>query len=145
MSRWLAAFRGGAESVVPAAPKTENPEKGENRPCPAPGATGRGEFSGFSTFSDFGAEKACISGQPAPPLHPDDDPEHQARLDGYRRAALRRSSSLPMNATPGAGCFCACCAGQAWWCEREAPSGWRCATCYPTVHLPADAVRRVGT
>ena len=77
---------------------------------------------------------------PAPP-HPDDDPEHQARMDGYRRAALRRPPSLPMDAPPGMGCYCTCCAGRAWWCERERPSGWRCRTCYPPVHLAPEAVR----
>ncbi len=79
------------------------------------------------------------------PLHPDDDPEHQARMAGYRRAALRRPPSLPMTAPPGAGCYCTCCVGQAWWCERVGPQGWRCATCYPPDHLAADQVRALRT
>ncbi|MBV9812238.1 MAG: hypothetical protein JO326_05770 [Acetobacteraceae bacterium] len=70
---------------------------------------------------------------------------HFPSLDGYKLAALRRPPSLPMTAPPGAGCYCTCCAGRAWWCERETPSGWRCRTCYAPDHLPAEAVRTVQT
>ncbi len=45
--------------------------------------------------------------------------------------------------TPGARCRC--CSGSVWWTEPTSPKGWRCATCYPADHLPADAVRRVAT
>ena len=67
-------------------------------------------------------------------------------LDGYRRAALQRPPSwADPAALPSRGCFCSCCKGQQWWREREAPKGWRCSTCYPPDHLPADAVMKVGT
>lgn len=103
------------------------------------GQVGEGE----ATLARTAAVLQDAAPTPVPP--PVDDARHQARMDGYRRAALRRPPSLPMNATPGVGCYCTCCAGQVWWCEREAPQGWRCVTCYPPDHLPADAVRRVGT
>ncbi len=89
--------------------------------------------------------EATAAPHPALP-HPNDDLEHRAMLDGYRHAALRRPPSwTPASALPSPGCFCTCCAGQQWWCEREAPSGWRCATCYPPVHLAVEQVREVLT
>jgi hypothetical protein len=48
-------------------------------------------------------------------------------------------------ALPSPGCLCTCCKGQRWWCEREAPKGWRCWICHPPDHLPADAVLEVRT
>ena len=47
---------------------------------------------------------------------------------------------------PEPGDWCSCCgrfdrAGGRWWREVEAPTGWRCMTCCPPSHLPAD--RRV--
>ena len=154
MSRWLAAFRGEADPAISARPKSEKGDKGEN----ALSRQGTGEFPPFSTFSDFGCQENAPSPTPAPepsdpiPLVYEIDPApladaagHFPSLDGYKLAALRRPPSLSMNAPPGAGCFCACCAGQRWWCEREAPSGWRCATCYAPDHLPANAVRELRT
>ena len=99
-------------------------------------------------------EPAGLPTAPAPSSpDPDDDPALHAvavRLDaalieGYRRAALRRPPSLPIEAPPGAGCTCTLCGGQRWWCERVEPSGWRCRTCYPPDHLPAEDVRELRT
>jgi hypothetical protein len=64
----------------------------------------------------------------------------------YIRFSLQRppSRSDPV-ALPSRGCFCSCCKGQRWWCEREAPKGWRCSTCHPPSHLTPDAVTEVRT
>jgi hypothetical protein len=64
----------------------------------------------------------------------------------YIRAALQRppSWSDPV-ALPSRGCFCSCCKGQRWWCECEAPKGWRCSTCHPPSHLTPGAVTEVRT
>ena len=44
-------------------------------------------------------------------------------------------------ALPPHGSHCSCCRGQRWWCEREAPKGWRCATCHPPDHLMAERLQ----
>jgi hypothetical protein len=36
---------------------------------------------------------------------------------------------------------CSCCRLSSWWTEAT-PRGWRCKTCHPPLHLPADAIRR---
>jgi hypothetical protein len=67
-------------------------------------------------------------------------------LDGYMRAALQRPPSwADPTALPSRGCFCSCCKGQRWWCEREVPRGWRCSVCYPPDHLPSISVMEMGT
>jgi hypothetical protein len=38
--------------------------------------------------------------------------------------------------------WCDACHGQRWWTERRASRGWRCMTCHPPSHLPAEAIRR---
>lgn len=45
--------------------------------------------------------------------------------------------------TPGA--FCRNCTGRSWWCELDTPRGWRCGTCYPGDHRPAERRREVVT
>jgi hypothetical protein len=67
--------------------------------------------------------------------------------DGYRRAALRRPPSWwraeAHRPTPGS--TCSCCEGQRWWSELANRRGWRCCTCHPPDHLPADAIEEVRT
>ncbi|OZB39545.1 MAG: hypothetical protein B7X48_08840 [Acidiphilium sp. 34-60-192] len=46
---------------------------------------------------------------------------------------------------PTAGARCRNCKGNGWWCERDQPRGWRCSTCHPGDHLPADRRRDVVT
>lgn len=46
---------------------------------------------------------------------------------------------------PTHGAVCRCCNGRSWWCEATSPRGWRCSTCYPGDHLPADRRRDVMT
>lgn len=92
----------------------------------------------------------CETSEPVP-----DWPTGEAdRLDalnrkianGYLRAALQRPPSwADPAALPSHGCRCSCCKGQRWWCEREAPKGWRCWACYPPSHLPSYAVAEVRT
>jgi hypothetical protein len=68
------------------------------------------------------------------------------RMTGSLRAELQRPPSwADSTALPSRGCFCSCCKGQRWWCEREAPKGWRCCTCHPPDHLPAEAVMEIRT
>lgn len=72
--------------------------------------------------------------------------------DGLLAGALRR---LPSWADPAAipppGAWCAGCsrhrpgAGGRWWCEADAPRGWRCRSCHPPDHLPAAALRELRT
>jgi hypothetical protein len=65
-------------------------------------------------------------------------------LEGLRLAALRRPVSwADATARPSAGCFCSCCKGQRWWCEREAPKGWRCWQCHPPDGAPAGTITEV--
>jgi hypothetical protein len=42
---------------------------------------------------------------------------------------------------PPFGAWCRACRGTRWWTERREPKGWRCWTCHPPVHLPAEAIR----
>lgn len=44
---------------------------------------------------------------------------------------------------PTSGATCACCDGQRWWSTDE--RGWRCWTCHPPDHLPANAIKKVKT
>ena len=80
-------------------------------------------------------------------------PEH-ARIDIRQAAMVRGLLSVALQrppswagpaALPSAGCFCSCCKGQRWWCEREPPEGWRCWACHPPDHLLADEVREART
>lgn len=65
-------------------------------------------------------------------------------LDGLRQAALRRPVSwADPTARPSAGCFCSCCKGHRWWCEREAPKGWRCWQCHPPDGAPVGSITEV--
>lgn len=64
----------------------------------------------------------------------------------YLRAALQRPPSwADPAALPSRGFFCSCCEGRRWWCEREASKGWRCSTCHPPDHLPADTMKEMRT
>src|SRR5262245_44060639 len=63
--------------------------------------------------------------------------EHRAIIaDEHLQAAQRRPPSwADHTAVPPLGCFCSCCKGRRWWCEQEAPRGWRCGSCHPPCHL----------
>ena len=77
-------------------------------------------------------EAGELSPDPTPvvPLPAPSAPSDQ--LNGYLRAALQRPVSwADPTARPSQECYCSCCRGQRWWCEREAPKGWRCWQCHP--------------
>ena len=97
---------------------------------------------------------AALDGFDVPEPVPDWPEQERERLqslnrkiaNGYRRAALQRPPSwADPAALPSPGCFCSCCKGRRWWCEREAPKGWRCWGCHPPDHLAEDAVTEVRT
>jgi hypothetical protein len=46
------------------------------------------------------------------------------------------------SARPRSGYFCGCCGSRRWWSDTQ---GWRCWTCHPCSHLPADAVIELRT
>ena len=57
---------------------------------------------------------------------------------------MRVPSWAEPSQAPPPGCWCICCRGSSWWCEREVPKGWRCATCHSPSHLAPDAVLLVS-
>lgn len=62
-----------------------------------------------------------------------------------RPPGTHQPSWSDMHDAPVAGDRCTVCRGACWWAERTEPKGWRCRTCVPPDHLPAEAVRTVGT
>ena len=74
------------------------------------------------------------------------DAEQARMVRGLLDTARQRPPSWADTAArPSPGCWCSFCHGQRWWCEREAPRGWRCGTCHPPAHLRVDAVTEVRT
>jgi hypothetical protein len=59
-----------------------------------------------------------------------------------RQSALARMPSWGDNTPPWPGSWCRACHGTRWWTEQHDPHGWRCLTCHPPDHLPAEAIRR---
>jgi hypothetical protein len=59
-----------------------------------------------------------------------------------RPPALAQPPSWADAIPPPPGAWCRACHGTRWWTERHEPHGWRCVTCHPPVHLPADQIRR---
>jgi hypothetical protein len=55
---------------------------------------------------------------------------------------LARMPSWAEAVPPPPGAWCRACRGTHWRTERRDPHGWRCMTCHPPDHLPADAIRR---
>ena len=98
------------------------------------------------------AEREAIQAEPALPPEGSPERERQDRMQrrmvrGLLDTAMQRPPAWPdAGSRPTPGCRCARCRGGRWWCEAgEAPRGWRCWTCHPPDHLPADAVREVLT
>jgi hypothetical protein len=70
---------------------------------------------------------------------------HGLAAAGLATAMQRAPAWADPAALPVHGCWCRCCRGSRWWCEREAQKGWRCWTCHPPGHLASDAVMEVRT
>ena len=153
MSRWAEAFRASlarhdtadsADSSSPAPPATpesvSNPSSPSEKdgevstPCPetVSAVSSVSRAAKVVNAGASGREQAAAT--------------ERAISAAYISASLQRppSWSDPV-AVPSRGCFCSCCKGQRWWCEREAPKGWRCSTCHPPSHLTPDAVTKVRT
>ena len=91
-------------------------------------------------------EAGEVSSDPAPGVQVPVQFAPTDALDGLRLAALRRPVSwADPAARPSQGCYCSCCRGQRWWCEREAPKGWRCSTCHPPAGAKPGEVVEVRT
>jgi hypothetical protein len=69
-------------------------------------------------------------------------PEALETLEAARCARPPSWSEAEDVPLPGDRCRCG---GRRWWCEAEAPRGWRCWTCHPPDHLPAGSVRGMRT
>jgi hypothetical protein len=88
-----------------------------------------------------------------PPLLEPATPELTQRDDRYQTtnptpdwpSGQRPTSWADSSALPSLGCWCSCCRGPRWWCEREKPRGWRCGRCHPPDHLPVGNVRWIET
>ena len=59
-----------------------------------------------------------------------------------RLPGLARMPSWADATPPWPGLWCRACQGTRWWTERRDPKCWRCLTCHPPDHLPAEAIRR---
>jgi hypothetical protein len=91
-------------------------------------------------------DKSPTMDQPPPALERVRRDMHREEVAGRLTAALRRPPSWSDPAArPFPGCFCSCCRGQSWWAERQAPRGWRCRQCHPSLHLGADQIVAVGS
>jgi hypothetical protein len=102
---------------------------------PAP-AEGSGENESMAKRADFCPFQPAIPASPAFP--------------GGNENLMRPVSWPNPAATPPPGAWCSCCGrherqGGQWWRELEAPTGWRCYTCHPPLHLDENAVWVVRT
>ncbi|MDI3309036.1 MAG: hypothetical protein QJR07_18300, partial [Acetobacteraceae bacterium] len=91
------------------------------------------------------AEARGDHGRPRPEV------DHRAALAGFLAAGLQRPPAwADPTSLPPPGAWCGCCGrqhrrGGRWWREAVNPSGWRCATCHPPVHLAPGVVVTVET
>jgi hypothetical protein len=102
-------------------------------------------ISGFSRGAPPKPENPS-SGTPPPgsPERDRFDRNHAETVRGLMNMAMQRPVSwADPDALPSPGCWCSCCQGRRWWCERIEPKGWRCATCHP--FNPGQDVREVRT
>jgi len=93
--------------------------------------------SSGTPLPDDGCDSRHIAAEPA--LPPPGSPERD-RLDRKQASAVRGLLNMAMQrpvswadpaALPSPGCWCSCCQGRRWWCERTEPKGWRCSICHP--------------
>jgi hypothetical protein len=84
--------------------------------------------------------------EPPTPERTDRTKQHETTDPGLGWPPGQRPTSwADPSSLPSLGCWCSCCHGQRWWCEREDPKGWRCGRCHPPVHLPDSNVRWIET
>lgn len=84
------------------------------------------------------------------PIKP--EAEHRAHLAALRLSGLQRPPAWSdVTLAPPPGAWCGCCGrhtpqgGGRWWREVRAPTGWRCWTCHPPVHLAPGNIHEVRT
>jgi hypothetical protein len=99
-----------------------------------------------------GSDEEVRAPAPPPPREPgtpepaERDKQHKAaNPDPYGAPGQRPPSWAEASALPSLGCWCSCCRGQRWWCERADPKGWRCGSCHPPDHLSDTNVRWIET
>ena len=78
--------------------------------------------------------------------------QHRAHIAGLRLSGLQRPPAwADVTSTPPPGAWCGCCGrhtpqgGGRWWREAREPTGWRCWTCHPPVHLAPGNIYEVRT
>lgn len=84
------------------------------------------------------------------PIKP--EAEHRAHIAALRLSGLQRPPAwADATSTPPPGAWCGCCGrhtpqdGGRWWREAREPTGWRCWTCHPPVHLAPGYIHEVRT
>ena len=91
------------------------------------------------------AEARGDFGRPMP------EADHQAALAGFLAAGLARPPAWSdSGSVPPPGAWCSCCdpfrrSGSRWWRETVNPTGWRCWTCHPPVHLAPGEMTEMRT
>ncbi len=68
-----------------------------------------------------------------------------ATIDRVPQPMKRPPSWAAPGEPPMPSASCSCCGTGRWWCERDAPRGWRCWMCHPPDGLMADAIQEVRT
>jgi hypothetical protein len=77
--------------------------------------------------------------------------DHRGALAAALTVGLQRPPGWSDVASrPPPGAWCSCCgkhrrSGGHWWREAVAPTGWRCWTCHPPVHLGTGEMLEVWT
>lgn len=84
------------------------------------------------------------------PIKP--EAEHRAHVAALCLSGLQRPPAwADVTSKPPPGAWCGCCGrhtpqgGGWWWREAREPTGWRCWTCHPPVHLPPSDIHEVPT
>jgi hypothetical protein len=136
MSRWADAFRASAcsrdtvDSVDTSFPRPLAPEPCVNSVSSVMGS----KHTKNAADRPLGNELSTVSAV-----------SRAAKVVNAVAFLQRPPSWSDLVALPSRGCSCSCCKGQRWWCEREAPKGWRCSTCHPPSHMTPGAVTEVRT
>ena len=159
MSRWAEAFRASVRSrdTVDTA-DTSSPDRTIEPPTPPPCVNSVSSVTAHGHMDDEAArlavELSTVSAVSCAAKATNADASGSEQTAATERVISAAYFARPCNvhqaglirvALPSRGCFCSCCKGQRWWCERDAPKGWRCSTCHPPNDLPAKAVTEIWT